>query len=153
MSETPVESVETGTDVSVRSDPRAVIAALASGESTVFSTFAGTDHATKVEVLKALTDTESVDDHLGEVINLANVVVQSIEVVDAETGEATPAPRIILVDADGTAYAAVSTGLLRSLENIFGILGQPSTWPAPLPITVVEEKSRRGFKFFTVKVA
>jgi len=37
--------------------------------------------------------------------------------------------------------------------NLFGILGQPSEWAGPLPITVVEQKSRKGYRFFTIKIA
>src|SRR5690606_1115300 len=116
------------------------------------STFSGDDFATKAKVFDAITNPEPISDHLGETIQLANVVAQSVEVADDE-GTLNEAARVILIDADGQAYAGLSDGLLRSIQNLFGILGMPNTWPGPLPVKVTEEKSRKGFKFFTIKLA
>ena len=150
----PLADGEVGTDVavSVRSDPRSIIAALNNGEVSLYSSFKVESHADKLAVLKALTDTVPLDEHLGEIINLQNVIVQAVEMNDEKTGELVTVPRTILIDADGTAYAAMSNGIMRSLENVFGILGQPSEWPQPVAISVVEQKSRGGYKFFTMKM-
>jgi len=125
---------------------------LNAGALGIFSTFPQTDRAGQVAVYAAITDAEPIGDHLGTLINLANVVAQVVEVADAD-GNLVSATRMILVDADGTAYAGLSEGLYRSLVNIFGLLGNPSTWAEPLPVTVVEAKSRKGYKFYTIKLA
>lgn len=126
------------------------------GQVAVFSSIKGDDFASKARVLAATTNAVRLDDNLGKTILLKDVVAQAITVnnEDAKTGEVTEeeAVRVILLDEDGTSYAAVSTGIFKALTNMFGILGQPHTWPHALPVQVVEEKSRRGFKFFTIKL-
>jgi len=44
--------------------------------------------------------------------------------------------------------------LVNALKSIVSALGGrlPAEWPEPLPIKVVEGKSRKGFKFFDVVV-
>jgi len=146
-------TVETGTDLAVRSDPRAIIAGLNKGDLGVFSTVKAETQADKIRVLQALTDPLSVDENLGTVFNLNNFIVQAVEIRDEKSGTVTTAPRVILIADDDTAYAAVSTGLLRSLENLIGIVGHPETWEGPIAVSVVEQKSRNNYKFFTLKYA
>ena len=131
---------------------QASINAMKSGGSNVMSTFTGSEHADKLKVIAAMTAAVPVADNLGKTIKLSNVVIQPIEMADDNTGELTTVPRIILVDADGTSYSAISSGIFRSLENIFGILGQPSEWPEPLEVHVSEARSRAGFRFMTLNI-
>jgi hypothetical protein len=133
------------------------ITALSKGQVNVFTTLEGTDFGSKVAVLDALTNAEPLADNIGTVINLKHIVIQAVDmpVTDGkgnETGEIQASPRIILIDADGKSYHAMSTGLFKSLENIFGILGMPATWPEPLPIVVDKVKGKVG-SFFTARVA
>lgn len=128
------------------------------GTVSVYSSLKGDDFETKKAVLTATTNALKVDDNLGKVINLKDVVVQAIDIANTDdvTGEVSSveAARIILLDADGTSYAAVSTGLFRALTNLFGILGQPHTWPSPVPIIVVKERATRNAgHYFTIKLA
>lgn len=143
------ESQELDTNVS---SLRSELASMSAGDVGVYSTFKGEDFDTRKKVLAALTDTAPVSDHLGKTIKLANVIAQSVEVAD-DNGVLNESVRVVLVDEAGASYAALSDGLFRSIRNIFGILGEPHQWPGPLPVKVVEEKSRKGFRFFTIKVA
>lgn len=118
----------------------------------IMSTFQGTDFATKVKTLKAVTNSKPLSENLGKTIMLENVVVQIIEMPDEKTGVLTEVPRIILVDADGTTYHAISNGIFKSLENTFALLGQPAAWEEALPVQVSEERSRTGFRFMTLNV-
>jgi hypothetical protein len=138
--------------VSQMSDSQVKINQLANGISSVFNTDTDTSFAGRIKALDAITNAEPLADHLDETINLRNVIVQATEITDAVTGIPRDALRIILIDADGSAYAAVSDGLYRSLENIFGMLGMPAAWENPLPIKVVEVRGRNGFRFFTVRI-
>lgn len=150
------ESVETSTELVPTTGLGDMIANLASGNSSVRHTFQGNDWETKLAVLSAVnnaTPLESVagtEQKPGGTIMLANYVLQPIELVNEKTGMLEEAPRIMLVDADGTAYSCVSGGIFRSLENIAGILGQPHTWPAPLPIKVTKMKAKGAGHFFTI---
>jgi hypothetical protein len=141
-----------GSEVSVNRAQQAVTN-LADGVSSIYSTIAGDTREEKIQILDAVTNAEPVGDHLGETIALRHVIAQATQVEDANTGEMRDAVRTIIIDDDGKAFAAVSDGMLMALQNIFGIMGNPNTWAEPLPITVVEVKGRKGFKFFTVRIA
>jgi len=143
----------TGQELSTHvSSLRGQLASMGKGDVGVFSTFAGDDFETRVKMLDALTDPAPISEHLGETIKLANVIAQAVEIAD-DDGVVNETVRVILVDDEGNSYAALSDGLFRSIQNIFGILGQPHEWPNPLPVKVIEAKSRKGFRFFTIKVA
>lgn len=127
------------------------VAAMSAGASSIFSTIQADTPEGKLATLEAVTNAEPVGDHLGETILLRDVIVQATTLSDDEKGE-RDALRTILIADDGTAYAAVSDGLFKALQNIFSIMGHPNSWADPLPIQVVEVKGRRGYKFFTVKI-
>lgn len=103
---------------------RADIENLSSGKSTVFSTFSGADHATKVAVLNAMTNSEPVADHIGETIQLENVIVQAVDMTDEKTGEVQAQPRIILVDNQGQAYHAFPADCLSRSKTslVFSVI-------------------------------
>lgn len=125
------------------------IQSLADGKQTVFSTITGDDFTAKMTVLNATTASKPLSENLGKKINLANVVVQIIEMADEQTAELRDVPRTILIDADGTAYHAISSGVFRAVENILGILGKPHTWPAPVAVKVLQE-GQGNRKYFTI---
>lgn len=127
------------------------VAAMSAGASSIYSTIQADTPEGKIATLEAVTNAEPVGDHLEETILLRNVIVQATTLVDDKEGE-RDALRTILIAEDGTAFAAVSDGLFKALQNIFSIMGHPNTWADPLPIKVVEVKGRRGYKFFTVKI-
>lgn len=149
------ESVSTAVDVlDTNNEGSAVskeIQNLASGKVAFYSTLTGNDFATKVATVEAMTNSIPVKENLNKTINVANIIVQGIPMVDTATGELQDQARIILLDADGTAYHAISGGLWRSVQNILGVVGHPSTWPAPLPIHIVSVKGRQG-DFYTAKI-
>lgn len=115
-----------------------------------FSTVSGDDFESKLMVAEALTSSVAIDQNLGKTIMLANIIVQPVELTNETTGEVETAPRIILLDADGTAYHATSVGLLSSVRNILASLGSPSKWPKPVAIQVIKE-GQGTRQYFTVK--
>ena len=131
-----------------------VVTGFQSGTSNLYSSFNSEDRAGKLKLLSAITDAAPLNENLDKRIDLENIVLQATTLTDDETGEVSDVVRIILIDADGSAYAAISGGLLKSLQNITGIFGDPSTWSEPLPIKVTEVRSKRDAKnrFFTVKL-
>jgi len=75
------------TDVAVATSEGAVTAVekinnLNANALGIFSTYTNNDAATKIAVYQAITDAKPVSDHVGTVINLANVVAQVVEVAD-----------------------------------------------------------------------
>lgn len=126
------------------------IASVSSG-SGIMTTVVGEDFASKKITLAAITNAVPISEHLNETIELENVVMQAVSVVD-DDGIENDAVRVILLDKSGSSYAALSAGLVGSLRDLFGILGQPSTWTEPVSVRVVENKSRRGFRFMKIEL-
>lgn len=116
----------------------AAVQSLAAGSNSVFSTITGNDPAARLAVFTATTDSAPLAENLGKVINLANIVVQVIDVTDENSGEISTVPRTILIDQDGTAYHAVSNGVFKSVENLLGIMGLPEQWGGPVPVKCVQ---------------
>jgi hypothetical protein len=158
MSNTIVPTVDavnttSGTEVVKAGDDSAVqdaIDAIRSGQALAYSSITGTDYAAKLSILTAVTDSEPFADNLGKTIQLKDIIIQVIPMTDEQTGEVVDQPRILLLDDEGTAYHAISSALLRSLNNIIGIMGEPSTWEAPVPATLV--KAGQGTRqYYTLK--
>ena len=94
---------------------------------------------------------EKIDDHINEVMELVDVVAHPITITDEKTGEVIDTLRVVLVMADGATYQAVSQGIVSSLSKLFAIVGKPSYNP-PLPIKVVKQQTRSGFKTNTIEL-
>lgn len=105
----------------------------------------------KIKLYSALQNAEKLDEHLNEPLNMTNAVAQAVQVTDDQTGEISNTVRVIIVTDEGKAYAATSPTLAAGLNTMFGIFGTPNTWTEPLCIKVVERRSRRGFKFFSIE--
>jgi hypothetical protein len=144
--------IEEATENAVGStDVVAVIAGLNNPQQGFYSSIKSDDFNTRLQIAAAMTTSEKIDNNLGKEINLANFIVQPVELQNRLTGEVNTAPRIVLIDADGAAFHATSIGLLSSLRNIISVLGEPSEWPAPVKIKIVKEMGRNGYSFFTMK--
>lgn len=148
MSVETTELVETTGTASLADD----IERLKSGSVAVMSTFTGDDRDSRVQVLKAMTDSTPLDEHLGKEIELANFVVQQVDMPNEETGELVQVPRIILVTTDGKALHAISQGVFSALKNITGVLGMPADGYWPVKVKPTQEKTRKGYKVFTLKI-
>lgn len=118
-----------------------------------YSSITGTDIEARKKVYTAISAAQQLSDHLGKTINLKDVIVQPVTSENEETGEVDEYLRTTLIDADGTAYAAGSSGVASSLKNLFGVFGEPEIWTEPLAIKVVEKKGRKGFKFMSIELA
>lgn len=151
---------QTATDVEVFDGPRAdvdvsgIIAGLNTGVA-YFSTVTGDDIDSRMLVLDALIDPQPIVENVGKTINLQHFIVQPVELADQNSGEVVTAPRVVLIDADGTGYVGTSVGLLSSLRNILAALGDIKLTDLPgggLPIAVSQQRSRNNAgTFFTIK--
>lgn len=118
-----------------------------------YSSITGTDMEARKAVYKAVSAAVPLGDNLGKTIHLKDVIVQPVTSENEDTGEVEDYLRSTLIDADGTAYSAGSSGVASSLRNLFDVFGEPSTWAEPLAVKVVEKKGRKGFKFFSIELA
>lgn len=123
----------------------------ANGANAVSHFFDTTTMDGKMALYNAMQTADKVDEHLNEPLHVTNVLAQSIEVVNQETGEVNPSIRVVIHAEEGD-FAAASPALAHSFGNLFAIFGSPDTWTAPITLKVVEKKSRRGYKFFDLEL-
>ena len=121
--------------------------------SDMYTSLSPVDEQDKITLYNVLQNCDkAVADCLDTPIHLRNVVAQKYNKVDDVTGEVTENVRTILIDEDGTSYGSASKGLFNSLTMLFSTFGMPDTWTKSIPIKVVETKTRKGQKTFTIKV-
>lgn len=95
---------------------------------------------------------ESLDDHMGKVLEIVHVAAHPVSLTDEKTGEVVDTIRTVLVDKNGVNYDAVSEGVASSLQKIFAIVGMPPWIDEPLKIKVVQQKTRAGYKTNTIEL-
>ena len=150
MTET-FSSESTEIDVISGNSVRTEIANLSKGQSSVFSTISGEGFGPKAALLNALSNSLPVSENLNKGIDLVNIVIESIDLPNENTGAIETQPRVILVDAEGVAYHAISGPFFRDVQRLLSIMGHPSGWPAPLPVKII--KGGQGTRqYFTLKL-
>ena len=104
--------------------------------------------ASKVQIFNAINGAdESLGDHIGEVLEVVNVVAHPIELQDEQTGETKEVLRTVLITKEGKTYVAVSQGVASALSKIFHIVGSPDNgaWEKePVAMRVKQVKTRNG---------
>lgn len=119
-----------------------------------YSSITSTDRESLKQVYTAISDAKSLADNIGKRIMLRHVVTQPVQSEDERTGEVEEYTRFVLIDEDGTAYAASSSGIQSSLENLFKVFGSPEGWTEALAVKVVKKKSSKaGWEFFSIVLA
>lgn len=120
------------------------------GNNSIISTFAADTPEAKKMLMSALTDSERLDDFVGKRIAIRDFIIQLTDMVD-EDGVTRPILRSIVIDADGKAFSAASDGIVKALQTLTFVYGQPATWDAPVVVEVARVQGRRGWKFLTLK--
>lgn len=90
---------------------------------------------------------ESVAEHIGETLEIVNVVAHPVEIADENTGEIVNCLRCVLIDKNGKSYVAVSQGIASALSKIFSIVGSPDNgaWEKePVKMKIKQVKTRNG---------
>lgn len=146
-----MSDVTTGEIVVAGNDVASAIAQLNSGQSAIATSIEGDDFAARKAVLSAVSSSVPLADNLSKPIQMKHYVVQEVWLLNEQTQEIAPQPRVVIIDADGVAYHATSAVVFRDVQNIVGILGKPSSWPEPVAVTCVKEgKAPRAF--YTLKL-
>ena len=90
-------------------------------------------------------------DCINKVIMVKDIFVETVECVNKESGEVSTCPRVVVIDADGVGYVAVSTGIYNAIRKVIAIFGEP-TWENPIPLEVKQiSKGDRKILTFNVK--
>lgn len=132
-------------------DVNTLISGLNGDVSSIFTTINGGDFDSRLKVAAAISDAEPFESHLGENFDLAHVIIQQVDLEDANTGEITTAPRVILISDTGTAIVGTSVGLAMAVRNLFLAVGSPENWEHSISIKLVREGAGIR-KYFTFKV-
>lgn len=104
----------------------------------------------KMRMLNTINNSVPLADVVGSEISIVDVVMQTVDVTNLDTGEYDGAVRTTLVCEDGTAYHATSVGIVQSLRQLFNIIGDPTSWGEPVKANVREQKGRKGFRYLTL---
>ena len=123
----------------------------ANGANAVSHFFDTTTMDGKMALYGAMQTADKVDEHLNEPLHVTNVLAQSVDVTNQETGEIDPSTRVVIHAEEGD-FAATSPTLAHAFGNLFAIFGTPDKWSHPIVLKVVEKRSRRGFKFFDLEL-
>lgn len=126
---------------------------LTQGSGQVVSTVDTSTMEGKVRQFDALQDAQPVAHFLGKKIELVDIIMQSVEIADSQTGELNPAVRVILVDKDGQAYSSVSETIVKDVRTLLTVFGAPREWGGPLVVKVEERQGRPGHKFYKLLTA
>lgn len=118
----------------------------------LFSSIKVQDRETQIKVFNAINGAEnSLSDHLGEVLEIQDMVAHPITLQDEITKEDVQAMRVVLLTPEGVGYHAVSGGVVSSLQKLIGVVGQ-APWTPALKVVPVEQKTRKGFKTITLRL-
>ena len=102
-------------------------------------------------IYKAVTNADRLSDHLGERLDVTDVLIQPVELADPVTGEVSVNTRITLITADRKAYTAISKGVETALKNMFQIFGDP-TWEPAIPLVAEKKRGNGSFEFMTLNL-
>lgn len=99
----------------------------------------------KIAIFNAINGAdEALGDHIGEVLEVTDVVAHPVTLTDEDTGEIINALRTVLITKDGKTYTAVSQGVTNALARVFSIVGMPSWKDEPVKMKVKQIKTRNG---------
>lgn len=99
----------------------------------------------KVAIYNAINNAdERLSEHIGETLEIIDVVAHPVQLIDEQTGEAVECLRTVLIDKKGTSYTATSAGVANSLQRIFSLIGFPSWKDEPVKMKVKQVNTRNG---------
>lgn len=134
MANTTDETVDSAVVLYENDATARAIEDIRNGRALAYSSIEGTSPTSRLEVLELVTSSEPVREHLNELVYVENIIIQRVEMADQQTGEMVTQPRIVFAvrvgkpDGDPIALHAISQGLLRSVNNLLGILDRPGSW-------------------------
>ena len=95
-------------------------------------------------VYNALNNPEyRVADFINKTISVTDVLIETTEIGNEETGEIATVPRVVLIDDEGKAYQSVSVGMFNAVKNLIFIYGEP-TWEPPLNLKIKQRAVKNG---------
>lgn len=100
----------------------------------------------KKRLYAARNDNILLRDHMGDEIEVQDIVLDVQQVNDANVG-AKNVPCCHLVATDGKVYQSLSTGVVNKACEILSTFGTPDTWTEPLTVVCKETTTSNGFRY------
>jgi len=134
--------------VAVQNTAQSQLEAVTAGAG-FYSSLALSTQKEKLGFLSLVSNSTPLQEKIGEEIHIKDVVIQTAQFTDDETGEITEGLRSTIIDADGNAYHASSKGVALALRQAFNVLGEPQTWTEPL-VGKVKQVQKGKFRVITI---
>lgn len=116
----------------------------------VYSSMKPTTQEGKINLYNAMNaPAVRVSECINTTIMVQDVFVEVVNLIDQQSGELVPCPRIVLIDTEGVGYVAVSQGVFNALKKLIAIFGQP-TWKNGLALKV-KQIDLKGKRLFTLE--
>lgn len=117
-----------------------------------FCSMVAVDTKAKKTLFNATSNPQKITSMIGKTLDLLHFYVEIIQVISEQTGEIVNVPRVVLIDAKGNGYQAVSIGMYNAVKRIVSMFGMPETWNEPLKVEVqqIEVKNGRTFNLLMV---
>ena len=123
---------------------------LSENSTSVYCSVQGGSREQKALIYNAATNPQhKVADFINKTILVKDVLIEIIN-IENEDGTVSEAPRVVLIDAEGEAYQAVSAGMLNAIKRAIQIFGAP-TWDEPLPMLIRQVSVKNG-SMLTIEV-
>ncbi len=153
--ETPInETISNETAVvPAGNDNNDIVANFSTAAPSMFCSFVPKTDDDRAALYNAMNSPDvRIADHIGQVINVRDIIVEPVEIVDEKTGEIRKSPRVILIDTDGHTYSAVSYGIYNALRRLCdpALFGMP-TWENGVKVRV-KQIARGSSRIFTLDV-
>lgn len=92
---------------------------------------------------------KKISDCINMSITIKDFYLDTIQLIDKESGEFRDIPRLVLFDNEGISYYSVSSGFYRSFENFVRFYGTPDKWVNPVTIKIKQVETRAGNRTFS----
>lgn len=84
-------------------------------------------------------------DHVGEAFDIHNVITNSYDFIDEDTGEITHGVLTYLLDSDNNAYVTSSKSVYFTVDRIMKLFGKPDDPNYdPVKVMISSEKGKNG---------
>lgn len=87
--------------------------------------------------------THKVSDFINKKIAVENVLIETVDLMDDETGEIDRVPRTVLITPKGESYTATSKGVFNSIKNAYKAFGA-APWSPAIEFEVKQVNVGRG---------
>lgn len=114
--------------------------------SKTYSSFKPKNAAERKMLFNALEKCDVVlNDVVGQVIAVKNIIINEYPRHDKETGEEmSNGHRTILFDVQGKSYVTASNYFFIAIAKLMNAFGEPDTWEEPMRIKIVKKPVKNG---------